>query len=72
MEVPRFYETVGKVADFWARETAVLLIWWDVLGSFGNDFGNKILGNYVYILVFYAVDELCLTLDGVRIFYLAL
>ena len=39
-----------------------------VLGSFENDFGNEILEEYVYIFVLYAVYELCLTLDGVRIF----
>ena len=38
------------------------------LEGFENDFGNKILGECVYIFVLYAVYELCLTLDGVRIF----
>ena len=51
MEVPRIYETVGKVADFWARETAVLLFLCGVLGSFENDFGNEILEEYVYMLL---------------------
>ena len=51
MEVPRFYETVGKEAVFLGAKTVELLIWWDVLGSFENVFGDKILGNYVYILL---------------------
>ena len=36
-----------------------------VLWSFENDFGNETLEKYVRIVVYYAVDELCLTLDGV-------
>ena len=39
-----------------------------VLWSFEKDFGDEILQEYVCIWVFYAVDELCLTLDGIRIF----
>ena len=42
VEVPRFYETVGKEAVFLGAKTVELLIWWDVLGSFENDFGNEI------------------------------
>ena len=39
-----------------------------VLGSFERVFGNKPLGDFVDILMIYAVYELCLTLEGVRIF----
>ena len=49
-------------------ENCAVLFLSGVLRSFENDFGNEILEEYVYILVYYAIDELCLTLDGVRIF----
>ena len=45
-----------------------VLFWWFVLGIFENVFGNKSLGDFVDILMIYAVYELCLTLEGVRIF----
>ena len=44
----------GREAVFWARNCAGLFLC-DVLGSFENDFGNEILGKYVYILVCYVV-----------------
>ena len=42
--------------------------WWIVLGSFEKVFGNKPLCDFVYILMLYAVYELCLTLECDRIF----
>ena len=53
---------------FLGLKTGEVLFLCGVLWSFENDFGDEILQEYVRILVYYAVDELCLTLDGVRIF----
>ena len=64
----RIYETVGKIAVFLEAKTVQCRFWWDVLGKLEHVFGNISLDKYVYILVLYAVYELCLTLDGVRIF----
>ena len=66
VELPRFYKLSWKGAVCMGAKTVQFLC--GVLWSFENDFGNEILQEYVYILVLYAVDELCLTLDGVRIF----
>ena len=71
-EVPRIYEFNWKAAVFSGLENVEVQFWWFVLGSFEKVFGNKFLCGCVYILVLYAVYELCLTLDGVRIFILAL
>ena len=68
MEVPRFYEFNWKAAVFSGLEKVEVLFWCVVLGSFEKVFGNKSLGDFVYILMIYAVYELCLTLEGVRIF----
>ena len=68
MDEPRFCETGGKKAVFLGGKTGSVLFCVVFLVRFENDFGNKILGKYVYIFVLYAVYELCLTLDGVRIF----
>ena len=66
--MPRICEIDWKAAVFSGLETVEVLFWWVVLGSFENVFGNKSLGDYVYILVLYAVYELCLTLECDRIF----
>ena len=51
MEVPRFRELNWSAAVFSGLKKVEVLIWWDVLGSFENVFGDKILGNYVYMLM---------------------
>ena len=51
MEVPRIYETVGKEAVFLGAKTGEVLFLCDVLESFENDFGNKTLEEYVYMLL---------------------
>ena len=66
--MPRICEIDWSAAVFSGLETVEVLFLWVVLGSFEKVFGNKSLGDFVYILMIYAVYELCLTLDGVRIF----
>ena len=66
--MPRICELNWKAAIFSGLETVEVLFWCDVLGRFENVFGNDFLGDCVCILMIYAVYELCLTLEGVRIF----
>ena len=47
-----------------------MLFWCVVLGRLEKVFGNKVLCDYVYILLCYAVNALDLALESIRIFML--
>ena len=66
--MPRICEIDWRAAVFSGLETVEVLFLCVVLGKFEKVFGNKSLCDCMYILMIYAVYELCLTLECVRIF----
>ena len=62
--MPRICELNWSAAVFLCSKCGGAVL----VDCFEKVFGNKTLRDCVYILMIYAVYELCLTLEGVRIF----